>query len=193
MASAAMKERLRRCALARPSMRLRSSGSSRSVITLFSAMNILRIQKNTVYSNSVRQPALLTWLAIYSILSHIITMWITRDVEPKLQRSARTRPVMVLTGARQTGKTSTLLRLFPNHAFVSLDLPSEAEQAEKEPDNFLRRPAANEARGGHRSRRFSGTTRQPRHRPRDLLQLLSCNLSPARRSIIGQRRQSQGL
>ena len=69
-------------------------------------------------------------------------MWITRDVEPKLQRSARTRPVMVLTGARQTGKTSTLLRLFPNHAFVSLDLPSEAEQAEKEPDNFLRRHPA---------------------------------------------------
>ena len=69
-------------------------------------------------------------------------MWITRDVEPKLQRSARTRPVMVLTGARQTGKTSTLLRLFPNHAFVSLDLPTEAEQAEKEPDNFLRRHPA---------------------------------------------------
>jgi predicted AAA+ superfamily ATPase len=47
--------------------------------------------------------------------------------------------VVVLTGARQTGKTSTLLRLFPNHGFVSLDLPTEAEQAEKEPDNFLRR------------------------------------------------------
>jgi uncharacterized protein len=66
-------------------------------------------------------------------------MWIKRDVEPRLQRSARTRPVVVLTGARQTGKTSTLLRLFPNHGFVSLDLPTEAEQAEKEPDNFLRR------------------------------------------------------
>ena len=66
-------------------------------------------------------------------------MWITRDVEPKLQRSARTRPVVVLTGARQTGKTSTLLRLFPSHSFVSLDLPTEAEQDEKEPQNFLRR------------------------------------------------------
>ena len=66
-------------------------------------------------------------------------MWISRDVEPRLQRSARTRPVVVLTGARQTGKTSTLLRLFPNHGFVSLDLPTEAEQAEKEPHNFLSR------------------------------------------------------
>lgn len=66
-------------------------------------------------------------------------MWISRAVEPRLQRSAKTRPVIVLTGARQTGKTSTLLRLFPNHAFVSLDLPTEAEQAEKEPRSFLQR------------------------------------------------------
>lgn len=78
-------------------------------------------------------------LVIYSIKSYIIFVWITRDSESRLQRSARTRPVVVLTGARQTGKTSTLLRLFPNHAFVSLDLPTEAEQAEKEPRGFLHR------------------------------------------------------
>jgi hypothetical protein len=66
-------------------------------------------------------------------------MWIQRDIEPRLQHSARTRPVLVLTGARQTGKTSTLLRLFPTYHFVSLDLPTEAEQAEKEPQNFLQR------------------------------------------------------
>jgi len=68
-------------------------------------------------------------------------MWITRNVEPRLRHSARTRPVLVLTGARQTGKTSTLRRLFPNHHFISLDLPTEAEQAEKEPNSFLRRHA----------------------------------------------------
>ncbi len=66
-------------------------------------------------------------------------MWIPRDVEPRLQRSARTRPAVVLTGARQTGKTSTFRRLFPDHEFVTLDLPTEAEQAEKEPQTFLRR------------------------------------------------------
>src|ERR1700675_2812349 len=66
-------------------------------------------------------------------------MWIPRTVEARLLRSARTRPVVVLTGARQTGKTSTFRRLFPNHEFVSLDLPTEAEQAEKEPQSFLRR------------------------------------------------------
>ena len=66
-------------------------------------------------------------------------MWISRAVEPRLERSAKTRPVIVLTGARQTGKTSTFLRLFPKHSFVSLDLPTEAEQAEKEPRSFLQR------------------------------------------------------
>ncbi|MGA2251476.1 ATP-binding protein [Terracidiphilus sp.] len=66
-------------------------------------------------------------------------MWIPRAVEPRLQRSSRTRPVIVLTGARQTGKTSTFRRLFPKHSFVSLDLPTEAEQAEKEPRAFLQR------------------------------------------------------
>ena len=64
-------------------------------------------------------------------------MWIPRAVEPRLERSAKTRPVVVLTGARQTGKTSTFLRLFPKHAFVSLDLPAEVEQAGKEPGTFL--------------------------------------------------------
>jgi uncharacterized protein len=46
---------------------------------------------------------------------------------------------VVLTGARQTGKTSTFRRLFPHYEFVTLDLPTEAEQAEKEPQAFLRR------------------------------------------------------
>src|SRR5208337_396230 len=66
-------------------------------------------------------------------------MWITRDVEARLKRSAKTRPAIVLTGARQTGKTSTFRYLFPDYAFVSLDLPTEAEQAEKEPGRFLQR------------------------------------------------------
>lgn len=66
-------------------------------------------------------------------------MWIPRYIESRLIRSMKTRPALVLTGARQTGKTSTLRRLFPEHEFVSLDLPSEAEQAEKEPEAFMNR------------------------------------------------------
>lgn len=66
-------------------------------------------------------------------------MWIDRKVEPLLRQRAATRPVVVLTGARQTGKTSLMRRLFPDHGFVSLDLPSEAEQAERDPGSFLAR------------------------------------------------------
>jgi len=69
-------------------------------------------------------------------------MWISRYLEPRLLHAAKTRPAVVLTGARQTGKTSTLRRLFPDHGFVSLDLPTEAEAAEREPDAFLRRHPA---------------------------------------------------
>jgi hypothetical protein len=46
-------------------------------------------------------------------------------------------PVILMTGARQTDKISAFLRRFPNYAFVSLDLPAESEQAEKEPSTFL--------------------------------------------------------
>lgn len=66
-------------------------------------------------------------------------MWIPRQLEDVLRRSADTRPVVVLTGPRQTGKTSLVGRTFPNHTYVSLDLPSEAAQAENDPMAFLSR------------------------------------------------------
>ena len=66
-------------------------------------------------------------------------MWVERHIESLLRDRAATRPVVVLTGARQTGKTSLMKRLFPKHAFVTLDLPSEAEQAEGDPSSFLAR------------------------------------------------------
>ncbi len=66
-------------------------------------------------------------------------MWIDRLLEPHLARAVGSRPVVVLTGARQTGKTSLLQRLFSRFHFVSLDLPSEAELAEKDPQAFLAR------------------------------------------------------
>ncbi len=64
-------------------------------------------------------------------------MWIHRDIQPLLKARARQRPVIVMTGARQTGKTSLVRRTFSSYAYVSLDLPSEAEQAEHDPAFFL--------------------------------------------------------
>lgn len=47
-------------------------------------------------------------------------------------------PAVVLTGARQTGKTTLLRAAFPQHHYVTLDLPSAADLAEREPGEFLR-------------------------------------------------------
>ena len=74
-----------------------------------------------------------------AIASYILHIWAPRNVEACLKRFAKTRPVIVLTGARQTGKTSTFRHQFPDYAFVSLDLPTEAEQVEKELARFLQR------------------------------------------------------
>jgi uncharacterized protein len=79
-------------------------------------------------------------------------MWIERLLEPVLAERARTRPVVVLTGARQTGKTALVRRVFPEHAYVSLDLPSEAEQAERDPTGFLERLLPDPAEGRKASR-----------------------------------------
>ncbi len=62
-----------------------------------------------------------------------------RDFEDKLLSLTGYFPAVVLTGARQTGKTSLLRYLFPTYTYVSLDLPSDAQLAEEDPDHFFQR------------------------------------------------------
>jgi predicted AAA+ superfamily ATPase len=64
-------------------------------------------------------------------------MWIHRDISPLISRLVTQRPVVVVTGARQVGKTTLLKRLLPSHQFASLDLPLEAALAEEQPKSFL--------------------------------------------------------
>lgn len=64
-------------------------------------------------------------------------MWISREIEPLLSSLAQTKPVLLLTGSRQVGKTSLLQRVFPDYQYVSLDLPSVAEEAEEAGERFL--------------------------------------------------------
>lgn len=68
----------------------------------------------------------------------IVTVWIEREIAGKILQLSRSFPALILTGARQTGKTSLLRRLFPKHRYVSLDLRAFAEQAEESPESFLR-------------------------------------------------------
>ncbi|NBB81264.1 MAG: DUF4143 domain-containing protein [Verrucomicrobia bacterium] len=48
-------------------------------------------------------------------------------------------PAVVLTGARQTGKTTLLREMFSDFHYISLDLPSNAEMAETAPEDMLKR------------------------------------------------------
>lgn len=64
-------------------------------------------------------------------------MYYKRDISARIKRLLEQFPAVILTGARQTGKTTLLKHLFPRHKYVSLDLPSIAEQAENEPQTFF--------------------------------------------------------
>ena len=64
--------------------------------------------------------------------------WIPRSLEPGLRRAARDFPVVVLTGPRQSGKTSLLRRVFgARAAYVSLEPPDVRAAAEGDPRGFL--------------------------------------------------------
>lgn len=65
-------------------------------------------------------------------------MWIEREAEQVVRRYAKGFPVLIVTGARQVGKTSLLRHCFPSANYVSLDDPARAAVAEARPREFLR-------------------------------------------------------
>ncbi len=64
-------------------------------------------------------------------------MWIERDISGLIKKYHAKRPALLLTGARQTGKSSLLNHLFPDLPYVSLDIPLNARQASDGGDFFL--------------------------------------------------------
>jgi predicted AAA+ superfamily ATPase len=64
-------------------------------------------------------------------------MWINRHLATRVLAAARQFPALVVTGGRQTGKTTLLRHLFPEASFASLDLPSAAYQADERGEEFL--------------------------------------------------------
>lgn len=68
-------------------------------------------------------------------------MWINREITQQIQGAIETRPCVLVTGARQTGKSSLLERTFPDYNYVSLDLPNLAAEARENGSYFLERHA----------------------------------------------------
>lgn len=80
----------------------------------------------------------------YAIEVHNIRMWIARDSESLVRQMAAQFPAVFVTGARQVGKTSLLMHLFPDYDYVTLDDPAKAAEAMNAPQDFLdslKRPA----------------------------------------------------
>lgn len=66
-------------------------------------------------------------------------MWINRNDTEKILDAVNTRPVVLLTGVRQAGKSSLLQKLFKDAEYVTLDKVLMAEEASVNPSKFLNR------------------------------------------------------
>ena len=60
-----------------------------------------------------------------------------RTAAPRLLRLARGFPVVVVTGPRQSGKTTLVRALLPERPYVSLESPAQREFARQRPAEFL--------------------------------------------------------
>ncbi len=72
-------------------------------------------------------------------MSRISTMYLNRALEPKILELSKGYPVLVVTGPRQSGKTTLARKLFHDRPYVSLEDLDERSFAEEDPRGFLRR------------------------------------------------------
>lgn len=66
-------------------------------------------------------------------------MWINRYISDHLNRSVTSRPAVLLTGARQTGKSSLLQKEYPDLQYVTFDHVRHVDAVKESPEHYLSR------------------------------------------------------
>ena len=64
-------------------------------------------------------------------------MYFHRHIEPVVERIARRKPVLVLTGARQVGKSTMLKEVYRDINYITLNKPLVRESAKENPSLFF--------------------------------------------------------
>jgi len=64
-------------------------------------------------------------------------LYVPRHIESRLKRSASQFPVLVLTGPRQSGKSTLLQKIFSRHEYSTMDDPFKRSLAIRDPLSFL--------------------------------------------------------
>ena len=67
-------------------------------------------------------------------------MYFHRHIEPVIERLAKRKPVIVLTGARQVGKSTMLKKIYKDINYITLNRPIIREKAKDNPSLFFDMP-----------------------------------------------------
>ena len=63
---------------------------------------------------------------------------VNRDAEPRLKMLAKQFPAIVMTGPRQSGKSTLCQKVFPNLPYTTLESPDVRAFALEDPRGFLK-------------------------------------------------------
>lgn len=67
----------------------------------------------------------------------ICMKYITRSIEPLLKKASEQFPALIITGARQCGKSTLVKKVFPKFNYLNLDKLQIKDRALKDPEGFL--------------------------------------------------------